>query len=168
MLLQGLVLDGSNNTGNTGNDDDHLDADPNADPDANLEVFTASDMFSVDVKTSCLTLIACGSVHEDHGRGDEPLGIVSALLCAGATSVIGTMWKVQVGTARVFTEVLDRSLNLHHGGSDGGGLIDLAVAVQSAALRLKRRREGNTHHPYHWAAFVLHGSWFMSKQAPPV
>ena len=170
MLLQGLVLDGSNNTGNTGNDDDHLNADPDADPDAgDRQVFTASDMFAVDVKTSCLTLIACGSAQEDHGRGDEPLGIVSALLCAGATSVIGTMWKVQVGTARVFTEALDRSLDLHHGGGDGGGgRIDLAVAVQSAALRLKRRREGNTHHPYHWAAFVLHGSWFMSKQAPPV
>lgn len=139
MLQQGLVLD----------DPTH----------GHRDVFTASDMFAIDVRTSCLTLIACGSAHEAHGRGDEPLGIVSALLCAGATSVIGTMWKVQVGTASVFTDVLDGKLN-----ASAGGLVDLAVAVQESALRLKRRREGGTHHPYHWAAFVLHGSWFMSRR----
>ncbi|KAH8903127.1 hypothetical protein BR93DRAFT_208319 [Coniochaeta sp. PMI_546] len=139
MLLQGLVLD-----------------DPAR---GHRDVFTASDMFAIDVKTSCLTLIACGSANEVHSQGDEPLGIVSALLCAGATSVIGTMWKVQVGTARVFTEVLDGNLN-----TNGGGLVDLAVAVQKTALRLKARREGGTQHPYHWAAFVLHGSWFMSRR----
>jgi CHAT domain-containing protein len=121
-------------------------------------------MFAIDVRTSCLTLLACGSAHEAYSQGDEPLGIVSALLCAGATSVIGTMWKVQVGTARVFTEVLDGKLNAGGHGSGGGGLVDLAVAVQETALRLKRRQEGGTNRPYHWAAYVLHGSWFMSRR----
>ncbi len=158
MLLQGLVLGHGSSKNDDKNNEEKNNEDKNNDDD---NVFTVSDMFAVDVKTSCLTLIACGSAHEDHtSQGDEPLGIVSALLCAGATSVIGTMWKVQVGTARVFTDVLDNSLNM----PGDGGVVDLAGAVQSAALRLKRRREGNTHHPYHWAAFVLNGSWFMSKR----
>jgi CHAT domain-containing protein len=155
MLLQGLVLPEHNNTSTH---------DSSAQGQQQHSVFTASDMFAIDVRTSCLTLLACGSAHEAYSQGDEPLGIVSALLCAGATSVIGTMWKVQVGTARVFTEVLDGKLNAGGHGNGGGGLVDLAVAVQETALRLKRRQEGGTNRPYHWAAYVLHGSWFMSRR----
>ncbi|KAK1826647.1 CHAT domain-containing protein [Podospora conica] len=151
MLLQGLVL------GNTNNNTPSSSQDP---PD---EMFTASDVFTITINTSCLTLLACGSAHEAHtAQGDEPLGLVSAMLCAGATSVIGTMWKVQVGTARVFTEVLDRNLDGGRAG-DGARLVDLAVAVQRAALRLKTRQEGGTRHPYHWAAFVLNGCWFVAR-----
>jgi CHAT domain-containing protein len=120
-------------------------------------------MFAIDIKTSCLTLIACGSANEGHSQGEEPLGIISALLCAGATSVIGTMWKVQVGTAGIFTNVLDINLNKSE---KSGNVVDLAVAVQQSVLRLKARREGQTDRAYHWASFVLHGSWFMSKRVP--
>ena len=86
--------------------------------------------------------------------------MISALLCAGATAVVGTMWKVQVSTAQVFTTVLDANLGAAEGA--GGAVIDLAVAVQKAALRLKRR--GETFQPFHWASFVLHGSWFMARR----
>jgi len=142
----------------------HIDKKP-TDADNTNNVFTASDMFTITINTSCLTLITCGSAHEAHtSQGDEPLGLVSAILCAGATSVIGTMWKVQVGTARVFTEVLDRHLNTCVVKTAGMDLVDLAVAVQKTALRLKRRHEGGTRHPYHWAAFVLNGSWFMAAR----
>jgi len=40
-------------------------------------------------------LIACGSASESSTPGDEPLGIITSLLCAGASSVIGTLWKVE-------------------------------------------------------------------------
>lgn len=151
MLLQGLVL--GNALEKNGDDEEH-------------EMFTASDMFTITINTSCVTLLACGSAHEAHtSQGDEPLGIVSAMLCAGATSVIGTMWKVQVGTARLFTDLLDRNMSaaVHEEDGNQRGLVDLAVAVQTAALRLKSRQQGGTRHPYHWAAFVLNGSWFMAR-----
>lgn len=142
MLLQGLVLAGPSSP----------------------RLFTASDIFGIDVQTSCVTLLACGSADQTYTpQGDEPLGIVSALLCAGATSVIGTMWKVQVSTAGLLTDILDGKLNKKDGRKDE--LVDLAVAVQESALRLKKRRgEGATDRPYHWAAFVLHGSWFMAPR----
>ena len=163
MLQQGLVLPATTN-GNNGN--------------SNSDIFTASDLFAITVRTSSLTLLACASAREAHGPGDEPLGLASALLCAGATSVVGTLWKAQLGTAREFLDIFDFALNRAivrgggegggegEGGGDGGskgGLVDLAVAVQSAALRLKRTHDGDTCHPYHWAAFVLYGSWFMAR-----
>jgi len=182
MLQQGLVLPAHNTTttntnGNNGNNG-------NSDSD----IFTASDLFAITVRTSSLTLLACASAREAHGPGDEPLGLASALLCAGATSVVGTLWKAQLGTAREFLDVFDFALNRSivrggggggggdsggdsGGGGDGdskGGLVDLAVAVQSAALRLKRTHDGDTCHPYHWAAFVLYGSWFMARGAAEI
>jgi len=180
MLLQGLVLDDGRDVDENSSDDNTQDANAKMDTEIETEtghLFTASDIFSIDVNTSCVTLLACASAEESHSgshRG-EPLGIVSALLCAGATSVIGSMWKVQVDAARVFTDVLDINLNMpsrgksKRGGGGGGrntgaGILDLAVAVQRTAIRLKKRPEDQMHHPYHWAAFVLHGSWFMARR----
>jgi CHAT domain-containing protein len=104
-------------------------------------------MFAIDVKTSCITLLACESAKEGHSQGDEPFGIVSALLCAGVTSVIGTRWMVQVGTPGVFTNGLD--LRLNDGKVGGDGVVDVAVAVRWTALRLKDRHNSETRHPYH-------------------
>lgn len=161
MLHQGLILADPPRCEEENTD---KDVDGKGTVAEEVELFTTSDMFTIDIRTSCLTLIACGSAHQTHStKGDEPLGIVSALLCAGATSVVGTMWKVEVGTARLFTVELDNHLKATAAEGEDRGVIDLAVAVQQTAIRLKRRREGGTHHPYKWAAFVLNGSWFMGR-----
>ena len=117
--------------------------------------FTISDLFATSVYASHFNLIACGSASQVIGQGDEPWGIVTALLCAGATSVGGTMWPIQVGTGETFMRMLYKD----EGKTDGkGGIVDLAVAHQNAVKRLKRGPD--TREPYHWAAFVLHGAWF--------
>ena len=121
--------------------------------------------------------MACASTLQAITPGDEPLGLVTALLCAGAASVLGPMWPVQSRTARAFTERFvanwDGARYHRAGDKDGGGKKDkerqdesderkcwlnLAVAVREAVLDL---REGvRTKEVWHWGGFILHGSFF--------
>ena len=121
--------------------------------------FTISNLFSTSVHASHFNLVACGSASQVIGQGDEPWGVVTALLCAGATSVGGTMWPIQVGTGEVFMKMLYQAGIKSDGGE--GGIIDLAVAHQKVVRKLKRWPD--TVEPYHWAAFVLHGAWFYRR-----
>ena len=131
--------------------------------------------------------MACASSAQAITTGDEPLGLVTALLCAGAASVLGTMWPVESSTARAFARNFienwrtahfsrgedavddnDGLDNVQGEGENGtetsnqaGGAkqwLNLALAVRETVLDL---REGvRTKEPYHWAGFVLHGSFF--------
>jgi CHAT domain-containing protein len=121
----------------------------------------ASDMFGVDIKTSSITLLACGSARAEY-NSSELLGIVSALLCAGATSVISPMWKVDARTAAVITDELDNAINDPAGGSSDAAIIDLATTIRDVVLEMKT--ESETGSLYHWASLILHGSWFMSRR----
>jgi CHAT domain-containing protein len=121
--------------------------------------FTISDMFATPITASHFNLIACASTSQLVKKGDEPWGIVTALLCAGATSVSGTMWEVQLGAGRDFIKAMYQGCP--KGGREeveGGGVVDLAVRLQKTVKMMKRNP--NTREPYHWAPFVLHGSWF--------
>ncbi|MCJ1403854.1 hypothetical protein MMC11_007077, partial [Xylographa trunciseda] len=120
-----------------------------------------------------ITLMACASTVQAITPGDDPLGLVTALLCAGAASVLGTMWPVQSRTARVFAERFVANwdaarCNAGDSGDKGDdnenrkgkdeGLLNLAIAVREAVLDL---REGvRTKEVWHWGGFVLHGSFF--------
>ncbi|KID87137.1 tetratricopeptide repeat protein [Metarhizium guizhouense ARSEF 977] len=120
---------------------------------------TVRDMFDMKLHAPHVTLVACDSASQGIAAGDEPLGIVTALLCAGAGSVLGTIWPTATRAGRRFTTQLYRRI-LHHRANGGkAGLIDLAEITQGAALAL--RQDMDTIQPYHWAAFVLHGSWAM-------
>src|SRR5438045_8800571 len=98
-------------------------------------------------------LMACNSANQQISVGDEPLGLVTAILCAGASSVVGTLWPVASETARIFaTRFIDELTNI-----DGINMVDLAVALQTTVISLKA--DFRTRLPYHWAPFVLHGSY---------
>lgn len=122
-----------------------------------------------------IALMACASTVQAVTPGDEPLGLVTALLCAGAASVLGTMWPVQSRTARKFLKRLvanwdaARYDNEDSGDKDGGKgpgntmregkkWLNLAIAVREAVLDL--RENVKTKEVCHWGAFVLHGSFF--------
>ena len=132
---------------------------------------TVRDIFKLKLQAPHISLMACGSSTQRIEAGDEPLGLVTALLCAGAASVTGTMWPIASATARNFAEYFHAEI-FGEGGVEGVGsarqdqneiletaVIDLATALQKAVIRLKRTEE--TRLPYHWAAFVLHGACFM-------
>jgi len=142
-------------------------------PDPVLE--TVRDIFSLKLQAPHISLMACGSSSQRIEAGDEPLGLVTALLCAGASSVTGTMWPIASATARGFAEhfhaeiLSARGLKMTGSGKTGGQeeregmveatMIDLAAALQKAVIRMKRTPQ--TRLPYHWAAFVVHGACFM-------
>ena len=125
--------------------------------------------------------MACASTAQAITTGDEPLGLVTALLCSGAASVLGTMWPVESGTARAFArnfienwrssqfsgdfaadengrQERDDGIPTSDGQMCERGWLNLALAVRETVLDL---REGaRTKEVYHWAGFVLHGSFF--------
>lgn len=85
--------------------------------------------------------MACQSGLQDIGPGDEPLGLLTALFCAGASSVIGTFWPVQSDTARDFAEIFHRHivsmLKIDHNQTL---VLNVAQAIQTAVLELKSVR----------------------------
>ncbi|KAB5522808.1 tetratricopeptide repeat protein [Coniochaeta sp. 2T2.1] len=130
-------------------------------------VLSARDVFGMSLRWSPhITLVACDSASQGIAAGDEPLGLVTALLCAGAASVAGTIWPTASRTGREFAAAFYAELEVQRklGGAGsgsaaggGGGTFNMAFAVRRAVLKV--RAERTTRRPYQWAAFVLHGSW---------
>jgi CHAT domain-containing protein len=112
--------------------------------------FTAREMFtSLRLRSAHVTLIACSSAGQEISFGEEPQGIIPALLLAGAASVVGTLWPIKSQDGRLFTQEFYR----HFG--EPGSVVDLALALQESVLTIRKERPA----PIHWAPFVLHGAW---------
>jgi CHAT domain-containing protein len=129
-----------------------------------------AEFFDLKLRSSHISLMACGSASQKISAGDEPLGILTALLCAGAASIVGTMWPVASASARKFaglfqSELFDINTSLQRDSVEGSDVekqvVNLAVALQKAIVRMKQHRDSRL--PYHWTPFVLHGSCFMQR-----
>ncbi|KAI6786017.1 uncharacterized protein J7T54_006356 [Emericellopsis cladophorae] len=118
------------------------------------------DMFRLKLATwPHITLIACDSASQGiSARGDEPLGLVTALLCSGASSVLGTLWPIASATGREFSRCFYNEIKEARSVS-GRDVINLACCLRAAVLDM--RGERRTRRPCHWASFVLHGSPFL-------
>jgi CHAT domain-containing protein len=62
------------------------------------------DVLSLKLRSPHITLVACDLASQGITAGDEPLGLVTALLCAGAGSVLGTLWSTASETGCVFAK----------------------------------------------------------------
>lgn len=86
----------------------HCQLDQNVPADQSLQLgdgpLAARDVFGMKLRSLHMTLVACDSASQGIKDGDEPLGLVTALLCAGAGSVLGTLWPTASGTGRFFSE----------------------------------------------------------------
>ncbi|KAH7085257.1 CHAT domain-containing protein [Paraphoma chrysanthemicola] len=122
---------------------------------------TVSDAFDLDFSRTCprITLIACDSSTQHVAVGDEPLGFIPALLFAGATSVLGTLWPVESATAREFTEEFYRHCEDQTERQRAAGqekvVLDLAEALRETVCKLLVKGR-----PAEWAGYVLYGAWF--------
>lgn len=114
--------------------------------------FSVRDILNVKLTALVIVLIACDSASQAIAPGDEPLGIVSAMLCSGASSVLGTIWPTVSGCGRQFARLFHANMDE----SNNEGVIDLALALQKAIIEIKS--EYKTSAPYYWATFVLHGA----------
>lgn len=118
--------------------------------------FSVEDIFDLNLSSPHITLIACDSASQKISAGDEPFGILTAFLCAGAASVVGTMWPTATREGRAFSEAFYRCLGNQE--SVVTGIFDYAGALREAVLAIRGVRDSRL--PYYWAPFVLHGAWF--------
>ena len=127
--------------------------------------FSVSDVFSLKLNAPVVNLIACQSAHQEIAPGDEPLGLISAFLYSGATSVIGTLWPIQSIDGRIFANILYNDINGQSGNLSKTEivetLVDLARSMQRSVITL--RCTPGSESPYHWAPFILYGAWQVQR-----
>ncbi|KAK8121604.1 hypothetical protein PG984_010274 [Apiospora sp. TS-2023a] len=136
-----------------------------------VDRLTARELFEVKLPASThVNLIACQGGIADVQLGDEVMGLVPALLYAGASSTVSTLWSIDDGDgarfARHFFESFSRQCRRKKksktsgggggGGGDGVGFVDIAKAVREAAGEMDA---SNAEPLYTWAAFAMHGFW---------
>jgi len=117
------------------------------------------DVFNLSLTAPLVVLVGCESASQTVSTGDEYLGLISALLCAGAASVIGASWPIPTGAGREFSETFYKEMKNSVAGTDG--LVHIAAALQEAALTVMD--EPTTSAPYYWAGFCLYGSWVLRR-----
>lgn len=117
------------------------------------------EVFNLGLTAPLVVLVGCDSASQAVSAGDEYLGLISGLLCAGAASVIGASWPIPSAAGRAFSDAL--YAHLKPSAESGDGLVDLAAALQEAALSIMDNPD--TSAPYYWAGFCLYGSWVFRK-----
>ncbi len=110
--------------------------------DGHLNVF---DLDVLHTSARLVTLSGCGTGLNRIVRGDELLGLFRGFLCAGATSVLMSLWDVHDRT----TSDLMKSFYRHLASGKSG--------TESLRLAMAHVREEHPH-PYYWAPFVLMGN----------
>ena len=82
--------------------------------DLGRDELSVSELFTTNLPSGGVhfTIIACDSgKSQDIAPGDEPLGIIPALLHAGATSVLGCQWPIDSCAGRAFSEAFYEELS---------------------------------------------------------
>jgi CHAT domain-containing protein len=104
---------------------------------------------NLGLNADLVTLSACASGLNVPLPGDELVGLTSALLYAGASSVLVTLWDVDAVAARgLMTNFYTKM--------QGTAAPPLDKA---AALREAMREAQKQSHPFYWAPFILVGDW---------
>jgi CHAT domain-containing protein len=102
------------------------------------------DLYQMRLPSKLVTLSGCATGMNFVSAGDELLGLQRGLFCAGATSLLLSLWDVHdQSTAKLMEAFYKNYMDSQ----------DLSGALQSA---MKQLRDENPH-PYFWAPFVLVG-----------
>ncbi len=111
---------------------------------------TTLEIFNLRLKASLVTLSACQTGRSVIGGGEELLGLMRAMLAAGAASLLSTLWAVDDrSTAELMTCFYRR---LAAGESKGAALRQAQLEMLQGGLGA-----GLNCHPYYWAPFYLVG-----------
>ena len=102
------------------------------------------DLYQMRLPSRLVTLSGCATGMNFVSVGDELLGLQRGLFCAGATSLLLSLWDVHDQSTSQLMEAFYKNYMQSE---------DLAASLQSAMQQL---REENPH-PYFWAPFVLIG-----------
>ncbi|KAK7983217.1 hypothetical protein PG989_010619 [Apiospora arundinis] len=151
--------------------------------DRPVDRLTAREIFDIRVPPSThVNMIACQGGVADVQLGDEVMGLVPALLYAGASSTVSTLWSIDDADGAEFSrhffdsflsqcrkkkkkrnELSSSAAQTGDSGAKsdvgrGGSIdfVDVARAVRAAAMKMDDTLDEPL---YKWAAFVLHGFW---------
>jgi CHAT domain-containing protein/predicted negative regulator of RcsB-dependent stress response len=116
---------------------------------------TTLDIFNLRLNASLVTLSACQTGRSTVGGGDELLGLMRALLYAGAASLVLTLWTVD---DRSTAGLMQRFYQgLAQGQRKGSALRHAQLAFIQADQAAPASEDGAYAHPYFWAPFFLVG-----------
>jgi CHAT domain-containing protein/Tfp pilus assembly protein PilF len=102
------------------------------------------DLYQMRLPSKLVTLSGCATGMNFVSVGDELLGLQRGLFCAGATSLLLSLWDVHDQSTAKLMEAFYKNYMASQ---------DLSAALQTAMRQL---RDENPH-PYFWAPFVLVG-----------
>lgn len=102
------------------------------------------DLYQVRIGARLVTLSGCATGMNVIAAGDELLGLQRGLFCAGATSLLLSLWDVHDrSTAELMKAFYGRYMETN----------DMAGSLQAAMQQLRQQNP----HPYFWAPFFLVG-----------
>ena len=116
--------------------------------------FTTLDIFGLRLQASLVTLSACQTGRNVVGGGDELLGLMRAFLCAGAASLVPSLWAVEDRSTAQLMETFYQKLA--NGWTKGAALRAAQLQFIGAQNR-ECTAAGAFAHPYYWAPFFLVG-----------
>ncbi|HEY6946020.1 MAG TPA: CHAT domain-containing protein [Candidatus Acidoferrum sp.] len=108
------------------------------------------DLYQVRLPAKLVTLSGCATGMNFVSAGDELLGLQRGLFCAGATSLLLSLWDVHDES----TAILMRAFY-----KDYVQTGDMPQALQNAMKQLRQQNP----HPYFWAPFILIGKLTENK-----
>jgi CHAT domain-containing protein len=113
--------------------------------------FTARDWLQLRLQADLVTLSACESGIIASDQGDDVVGLMRAILFAGASSLLMTLGSVNAEKTR------DWMQRFYHSAWNEGGqqIVDKAAAFRKATLELQQSHPD----PYFWAPFILVGNY---------
>ena len=102
------------------------------------------DLYQLRLSAKLVTLSGCATGMNFVAAGDELLGLQRGLFCAGATSLLLSLWDVHDRSTAGLMQEFYRSYIQND---------DAALSLQTAMLSLRQENP----HPYFWAPFILVG-----------
>jgi CHAT domain-containing protein len=109
------------------------------------------DLYQMRLSAGHVTLSGCATGMNFVAAGDELLGLERGLFCAGAASLLLSLWDVHDRSTAELMQAFYKDY------SDSG---DMATSLQFAMKELRQQNP----HPYFWAPFVLVGQITKNKR----
>ena len=110
-------------------------------------LLTAREILQLKINSKLVTLSACDTGINKNKPGEELIGLTRSFLYAGASSIIVSLWPVEVEATRKLMLNFYKNLNKN---------LSPSRSLQMAQLELTR--DINYSHPYFWAPFILIGN----------
>jgi CHAT domain-containing protein/Tfp pilus assembly protein PilF len=109
------------------------------------------DLYQMRLSARHVTLSGCATGMNFVAAGDELLGLQRGLFCAGASSLLLSLWDVHDRSTAELMQAFYKSFI---------GTADMAASLQSAMQQLRQENP----HPYFWAPFVLVGQLALNTR----